>query len=112
MIEPDPNQKLEENLKKDGEFLRDVDKGMSSTETGFNIDLGTVRDSAAVEHSEVIQEMQEASEPSAPAAPDAPVLDAPHAAPPAAMELAATPPATIQEPPEPSEVQSGHAETM
>jgi hypothetical protein len=82
MIEPDPNQDIEDGLKADGEFLRDVDKGMSSTETGFNIDLGTVRDAAEVEHSEVIEEMQQADTP--PAAPEPSVL----------------------------EVQSSHAETM
>jgi hypothetical protein len=80
--EPDPNKEIEDGLKADGEFLRDVDKGMSSTETGFNIDLGTVRDAAELEHSEVIEEMQQSAEP--PAAPEPSVL----------------------------EVQSGHTETM
>jgi hypothetical protein len=68
--EPDPNQGIEDGIKADGEFLRDVDKGMSSTETGFNIDLGTVRDAAELEHSEVIEEMQQVAHVAPPYPPD------------------------------------------
>lgn len=97
--EPDPNKKLEENLKEDGEFLRDVDKGMSSTETGFKIDLGTVRDAPIEEHAEVIQEMQEVSEP--PAATDSPLI-----------ELPPEPPSAPEPPMPDTSSPADHAETM
>lgn len=52
--EYDPNQKIDETLKRDGEFLRDVDEGHTSTETGLQADLGFVRE----EHAAVLEEMQ------------------------------------------------------
>ncbi len=64
----DPNKNLEENLKKDGEFLRDVDKGHTPTETGLDLDLGVVRD----EHIEVMDELGTVADA---AAPEPPVPD-------------------------------------
>jgi hypothetical protein len=67
----DPNKKLEENLQKDGEFLRDVDKGHTPTETGLNLDLGIVRD----EHAGVMEDLGAVADAEAPAPPDRPYPD-------------------------------------
>lgn len=93
----DANKKLEQNLKEDGEFLRDVDKGHTPTETGFKIDLGIVRD----EHAEVMEDLgtvADAAEPP-PEAPlespdEQPPLEAPE---PNVQEVDSEPPASEPE---------------
>lgn len=119
--EYDPNQKLEENLKKDGEFLRDVDKGHTPTETGLDLDLGIVRD----EHADVMEELGTVADAEGPSPPavesvaDAPVsqpaLQAEHNQTIEQMERVAPKPKPV--PPTPGrfgteQLQTEHAQTF
>lgn len=81
MLPDDPNKAIEDGLKADGEFLRDVDKGHSATETGLGVDLGAV---LREEHSETIDSLQAVSDAETPPetpplAPDVPQIQAEHA---------------------------------
>jgi hypothetical protein len=108
----DPNSKIEEQLKADGELLRDVAEGKSPTEIGLGVDLGTTTppvpaeevpqptaadlhaaDLFAKEHAEVMGQMGEVIEADQPADQPAPV-DFPQAAQPADVELPAAPPSS------------------
>ena len=110
----DPNKKLEDNLKKDGEFLRDLDKGHSPTETGLTLDLGIVRD----EHTEVMDELGAVADAAAPDAEPAaspedgePPPPAPEPAP--DQPVQGTPlPENPELPPLPPEVQAEHRQVM
>jgi hypothetical protein len=133
----DPNSKIEEQLKADGEFLRDVAEGKSPTETGLGVDLGTTTppvpaeevrqptaadlhaaDLFAQEHAEVMGQMGEVIKAEQPA--DQPVpVDFPQPKPTTeapADEPTAALPADIEAPDvrvnEKAEARAEHAEVM